>query len=139
MKKFILTAVCAVVLAGSAMAKEKQDTTVVFTVNPVMICQNCENKIKSNLRFEKGITDIQTSLKEQNVKVTFNTKKTNVSNLVKGFKKIGYEAKEVNGACQSASKVAAAGSCCSGKDTKKEKECCSGKDAKKESCTGKCH
>lgn len=100
MKKLIATAFCALVLAGSAMAKEKSDTTVVFTVNPVMTCQNCENKIKTNLRYEKGIKDIQTSLKEQNVKVTFDTKKTNVGNLVKGFSKIGYEAKEVTGDSQ---------------------------------------
>ncbi len=130
MKKLIVAAFCALMMAGTAFAKEKSDTTVVFTVNPVMTCQNCENKIKTNLRYEKGITNIQTSLKEQNVKVTYNPKKTNVSNLMKGFSKIGYEAKEVTGACQPAGKE----SCDKAGDS-----CCSGKDSKKESCSGKCH
>ena len=59
---------------------------------PKMSCQNCENKIKSNLRFEKGIKSIETSLDSQTVTVVFNPKKTNVENIQKGFKKIGYAA-----------------------------------------------
>ena len=33
----------------------KDIKTVVFTTTPQMHCEACENKIKSNLRFEKGI------------------------------------------------------------------------------------
>ena len=32
----------------------KDIKTVVFTTTPQMHCAACENKIKSNLRFEKG-------------------------------------------------------------------------------------
>ena len=39
----------------------KDIKTVVFTTNPQMHCENCENKIKGNLRFEKGIKEITTS------------------------------------------------------------------------------
>ena len=33
----------------------KDIKTVVFTTTPQMHCEACENKIKSNLRFEKGL------------------------------------------------------------------------------------
>lgn len=82
---------------ASVSAKAPADTTAVFNVMPKMSCQNCENKIKSNLRFEKGIKSIETSLDEQTVKVTFNPKKTNVEAIQKGFKKIGYSATPITG------------------------------------------
>lgn len=36
--------------------------TVVFTTTPQMHCAARENKIKNNLRFEKGIKNIETSV-----------------------------------------------------------------------------
>lgn len=45
----------------------KDIKTVVFTTTPQMHCEACENKIKSNLRFEKGIKSIETSVTDQTV------------------------------------------------------------------------
>jgi copper chaperone CopZ len=69
--------------------------TVTFTVSPKMSCSNCENKIKSNLRHEKGIVDITPSAKKQTVVVKYNTNKTTQANIVAAFRKIGYTATEV--------------------------------------------
>ncbi|MDE5665073.1 MAG: cation transporter [Duncaniella sp.] len=92
MKRILSLALMLVSIAVIAGAKAPADTTVIFNVMPKMSCQNCENKIKSNLRFEKGIKSIETSIDNQTVKVAFNPKKTNVENIQKGFKKIGYAA-----------------------------------------------
>lgn len=93
MKRILSSALMILTLSiASVSAKAPADTTAVFNVMPKMSCQNCENKIKSNLRFEKGIKSIETSLDNQTVKVVFNPKKTNVENIQKGFKKIGYAA-----------------------------------------------
>lgn len=92
MKRILSLALMLVSLAVIANAKAPADTTAIFNVMPKMSCQNCENKIKSNLRFEKGIKSIETSLDSQTVTVVFNLKKTNVENIQKGFKKIGYAA-----------------------------------------------
>lgn len=92
MKKLLTVTFFALTLALSAYAKSPSLSTAVFNVTPRMSCQNCENRIKSNLRFEKGVKSIETSLKDQTVTVTFNTDKTNVEALRKGFAKIGYEA-----------------------------------------------
>lgn len=52
--------------------------TVVFTTTPQMHCAVCENKIKNNLRFEKGIKNIETSVPNQTVTVKYNADKTTI-------------------------------------------------------------
>ena len=60
MKKFAFLLSLAVLLMPvvPASAKEPQQETVVFIVTPVMTSRNCENKIKTNIRFEKGVNDL---------------------------------------------------------------------------------
>lgn len=52
--------------------------TMAFTTTPQMHCAACENKIKNNLRFEKGIKNIETSVPNQTVTVKYNTDKTTI-------------------------------------------------------------
>nr|WP_233905489.1 heavy-metal-associated domain-containing protein [Segatella copri] len=49
-----------------------------FTTTPQMHCAACENKIKNNLRFEKGIKNIETSVPNQTVTVKYNADKTTI-------------------------------------------------------------
>ena len=92
MKKiFILSAM--MLTAMVTLAKDIK--TVVVTTNPEMHCESCEKKIKGNLRFEKGIKNIITDLKTKTVTIEYDADKTNIQNIIKGFKKIKYEAKEV--------------------------------------------
>ncbi len=98
MKRIIFTLIVAVSAVASVMAADN-DTTVYFTVNPPMSCMNCENKIKSNIRFEKGVKEIDASAKDAIVTVKFDKRKTSVCKLIPAFKKIGYEAKSVDAKC----------------------------------------
>ena len=70
------TKVLFMALAFATVCFGKDIKTVVLKTQPEMHCANCEKKIKENIRFEKGI-------------------KTNVQNIINGFKKINYDAKEV--------------------------------------------
>ena len=90
-KLFIFSAM--MLTATAALAKDIK--TVVLTTNPEMHCENCEKKIKSNLRFEKGVKVIETDLRTKTVTIKYDADKTTVDNIIKGFKKIKYEAKEV--------------------------------------------
>lgn len=92
MKRRILFIVMAA-FAVAGMAKDIK--TAVFTTSPQMHCENCENKIKSNLRFEKGVKAIETSIEKQTVTVKYDADKTTVDTLLKGFTKFGYTAKEL--------------------------------------------
>ena len=91
MRKFILSFM---LLAGAVMVSAKDMKTLVVTTNPKMSCQNCENKIKGNLRFEKGIHKIETDLKNQTVTVTYDADKTNETKITEAFGKIKYQVKK---------------------------------------------
>jgi copper chaperone CopZ len=83
----------AVALAANLSAKDVK--TLVVTTNPEMHCHNCENKIKSNIRFEKGVKKIDTSIEKQTVTIEYDADKTTPDKLIKAFDKFGYSAKEV--------------------------------------------
>lgn len=120
MKKLLYTAALAAMFASTAFAETKQ---AVYTVTPQMSCQNCENKIKSNLRFEKGIKNIETSLNDQTVTVTYDDTKTNSEKIIAGFKKVGYTAVATKGG------------------TKAQKNCCKTSKCEKKNeskCGNKC-
>lgn len=82
------------IFAALAVTANAERVTCVFNVG--MSCVNCENKIKSNLRFEKGVKDIVTSLDNQTVTVTYDDKKTDETKLRKALAKLGYEAAQAD-------------------------------------------
>ncbi len=90
MKKIILL-FAMMVMAMTTMAKDIQ--TVVVTTTPQMHCENCENRIKNNLRFEKGVKKIETDIEHQTVTITYDADKTTVEELLKGFEKFKYSAR----------------------------------------------
>lgn len=124
MKKFltILSLValltCSATFQASAKDSQPKEATAVFTVNPPMSCQNCENKIKSNLRFEKGVKSITTSLENQTVTVVYKPKDTNPDKLAQALAKIGYEACDAPQVCTIGLKE---GSCCKADSTCQKK------------------
>lgn len=92
MRKVIMT--LAIALMGVA-AQAKDINTVIFTTQPQMHCASCEKKIKGNLRYEKGVKRIDTSVEQQKVTVKYDADKTSAEKLQKAFKKFGYEARQV--------------------------------------------
>ena len=88
MKKIFLSCV---LLMGAATLYAKDMQTLVVTTTPKMSCQNCENKIKGNLRFEKGIHKIETDLKAQTVTVTYDADKTDETKIAQAFGKLNYQ------------------------------------------------
>ena len=81
----------AVVLLSVASVMAKDFRTVVFKVEQLH-CENCEKKVKDNIKFEKGVKSFSTQLTERTVTVTYDAEKTNVEKLKAGFKKFKYEA-----------------------------------------------
>ncbi len=81
-----------IALAVTLVCAAKDIKTVVLNTVPEMHCSSCENKIKSNIRFEKGVKDIETNLADKTVTVTYDADKTNVEQIIEGFKKIDYVA-----------------------------------------------
>ena len=82
----VLTLFCSSLVVYAA-----ERATDVFTLDHQM-SQNCEIKIKNNLRYEKGISKIEVSLKENTITITYDPKKTDTEKIIAGFKKIGFNA-----------------------------------------------
>ena len=91
-KRWMATCVVALLSVAAVMAKDIR--VVVFKVTQ-MHCENCEKKVKDNMRFEKGLKDVSTVVKDRTVTITYDAEKTNVKNLQAGFKKFNYEAEFV--------------------------------------------
>ena len=92
MKQLFLIILSALMLMGTS----KDLRVLVMTPTPQMHCENCENKIKKNLRFEKGVVKIETSVADQTVAVTYDASKTDVKKLQAAMKQIGYDTKVVS-------------------------------------------
>ena len=73
----------------------KNIKTAVFTTLPQMHCDNCEIKIKKNVRFVKGVKEIQTNIDRQTVTITYDADKTTPAKIIDGFKRINYTARQL--------------------------------------------
>ena len=73
----------------------KDIKTVVVTTLPQMQCASCVNKIKGNLRFEKGVKEIECDIPKQRVTITYDAEKNTPENIIQSFGKFGYQATEV--------------------------------------------
>ena len=90
-KVIVLSAMMLTAVVGMA----KDIKTVVVTTQPQMHCESCEKKITGNLRFEKGVKQIECNIEGQRVTVTYDAEKTKPETLINAFGKFGYQATEV--------------------------------------------
>ena len=103
MKTVKIILAVAVLLLGTcvvyifAQDKKGNDKTeqVVFSVN--MHCENCEQKVKKNIPYEKGVKDLTTNLEKQLVTIRYQTDKTDRAKLKKAIEKLGYTCREIPG------------------------------------------
>ncbi|MBC8594649.1 cation transporter [Oscillospiraceae bacterium N12] len=84
----------AMILSGLTAVMAKDIRTAVFKVSQ-MHCENCERKVKNNIKFEKGVKEFSTDLKTKTVSITYDADKTNVDKLKAGFEKFNYKAEFV--------------------------------------------
>jgi copper chaperone CopZ len=92
MKKVLILST---MMLTAIVAIAKDIKTVVVTTQPQMHCSGCEDKIKGNLRFEKGVKQIECSIEEQRVTITYDADKTSSEKIIQSFGKFGYKATEV--------------------------------------------
>lgn len=94
MNKIITLLAVAMLCSATAFAKDLK--VLVVKTSPEMHCNNCENKIKNNIRFTSGVKKIDTSLEQKTVTITYDADKTDSKTIVNAFKKIGYDATVVS-------------------------------------------
>ena len=97
MKKFILLMALAIASVSASAQRTKSADTLQVTTTPQMHCATCEKKIKSNIRFVKGVKKIETSVSGQIVTIVYEPSKSGYEDFVKAFQKIGYKIEKVKG------------------------------------------
>ena len=112
---------------------DKKKATVTYLVS--MTCGNCQQRIESNIPYEKGVTDLKVDLEKKLVTVEYRTDKTTAENIKAAITKMGFTATPFNGGKVTAK--AAGKSCCKGKMQGEKKSCCKGKMDQKSCCKGK--
>ena len=88
-----MVAALAVALLSVTAVMAKDIRTAVFKVSQ-MHCENCERKVKDNIKFEKGVKEFSTDLKTKTVSITYDADKTNVEKLKAEFVKEAKQAEK---------------------------------------------
>jgi copper chaperone CopZ len=76
-------------------AQEKAKTTETVKYKTSIECNNCVNKVMTNLPQEKGIKDVKCDLTTKEVTVTYQKDKNNPAEIKKAIEKLGFTAKVV--------------------------------------------
>ena len=90
MRKYLLMMVLPIITMTAAAQKTQTTDTLLVTTTPQMHCANCEKKIKSNIRFVKGVKKIETSVPQQTVTIIYDPRKSTYQDIAKAFERIGY-------------------------------------------------
>ena len=90
MRKYFLMMAMTIATMTAAAQKAPTADTLQVTTTPQMHCSNCEKKIKSNIRFVKGVKKIETSVPQQTVTIIYDPRKSTYQDFEKAFEKIGY-------------------------------------------------
>lgn len=90
--KIFIALVMAFVSLTSLAQSKKENKTTTFEVD--LHCDACVKKVQSNIAYEKGVKDLNISLENKEVTVTYRADKTSPDALKKAFEKLGYVAKE---------------------------------------------
>lgn len=83
---FILSLIVLVLASPAVQAKQNKQKVTFYVY---LHCDACVSKIMKNIAFEKGVKDIECSIENQTVVVTYDANKTDIPTLQKAFEKIG--------------------------------------------------
>ena len=95
MRKYSLMMAMTIATMTAAAQKAPTADTLHVTTTPQMHCANCEKKIKSNIRFVKGVKKIETSVPQQTVTIIYDPRKSTYQDFEKAFEKIGFRIEAV--------------------------------------------
>lgn len=90
-----IVALCALFMlsltsVNAAITEKHKKETVTFLVS--MTCENCQNRIESNIPYEKGVTDLKVDLPNKLVTIEYRTDKTSADKLKAAIREMGFTA-----------------------------------------------
>ena len=88
-KLWTVLALYFVIVSGVYAKDTKNETKVCFAVT--MSCHSCQQKIEKNMAYEKGVKDLEVSLDNETVIITYRPDKTDEEQLKAALQKLGYK------------------------------------------------
>jgi periplasmic mercuric ion binding protein len=85
----------AIFISSPATAQEKKKNFEEVNIQTSAICGMCEERIETNIAFEKGVKKVELDDKTKVVTVGFDPRKTDADKLRTAISKLGYDADDV--------------------------------------------
>ena len=94
MKRFVSLMLAACFCGAVAVAQDFK--TLVVKTTPEVTTEQDGKKLKNQLRLTTGVKKVVARIETKQVTVSYDEKKTSPTEILAAFKKLGYEAQEVN-------------------------------------------
>jgi len=92
--RIILTAAAVFLLTNNnTAAQNNREAQVVFLVN--LNCHSCEQNIKKNIPYERGVIDLNVNLEKKLVTIKYRPNSTDKEKLKKAIEKLGFTCEEI--------------------------------------------
>ncbi len=98
MKKLVsilALAMMTVFIINPVNAQEKKKNFEEVEIQTSAVCGMCEERIETNIAYEKGVKSVELNDETKIVKIGFDPRKTNVDQLRTAISKVGYDADNV--------------------------------------------
>ena len=108
MKKLITGAFMLAFMLGTFSLSQAQDAEPKekeIKIQTTAICGMCEERIETNMAFEKGVKSVELDDKTKIVTITYKTAKTNPEKLRKAISDLGYDADDVEANAEAYAKL----------------------------------
>lgn len=93
--KILLIAFLAIMFSNHLQAQDPEPKIKEIKIQTSAICGMCEERIESNMAYEKGVTLVELDDKTKIVTITYRTAKTDPKKLREAISKLGYDADDV--------------------------------------------
>jgi copper chaperone CopZ len=80
---------------NQSIAQEKKKSTEEIKIQTSAVCGMCEERIETNIAYEKGVKKVELDDSTKIVTIGFDPRKTNPDQLRSAISKIGYDADDV--------------------------------------------
>jgi len=82
-------------ISGNLQAQDEVPKEKEIKIQTSAICGMCEERIESNMAYEKGVKSVELDDKTKIVTITYKTAKTDPKKLREAISKLGYDADDV--------------------------------------------
>lgn len=93
--KVLIIAFLAIMMSSHLTAQDPEPKTKEIKIQTSAVCGMCEERIETNIAFEKGVKSVVLDDKTKIVTIIYKTEKTNPEKLRKAISMLGYDADDV--------------------------------------------